>query len=311
MWWKTVQITDSELYSTLFITFAKQHIIAICMKHIISIIVALVISFLGFAQEIVSKVVLKNGVTITGRIVELNPVSHIILNVAGFDTRVEMSDIDSIKEVKNSESSESIEGIKIVDTTPYDETPVIQVGPYSIEMVLVRGAIFEMGYDGRGSRLLFSEPVHTVQLSSFYINKSPLSKGVVDYVMEGKEARNDHAFNPNSWKNANQAAEALARKTNLPIRLISEAQCEYVAVSEYTVDKIDIKKNEVVYCYDFFAEYKKTSTPQLDPLGPEDGKDHVIRFLDAKDQEIYNRIEKTSSILHVNSLRFTLPASAL
>ena len=281
------------------------------MKRIISIILALVICCLGYAQEKFSKVVLKNGVTITGRIVELNPVSHIVLNVAGFDTRVEMSDIDSIEEVKKEDPIENLEGIKIVDTTPYEETAVIQVGPYSIEMVLVRGAIFQMGYDGRGSRLLFSEPVHTVQLSSFYVNKSPLKKEVVDYLMEGKEIRNDKPYNPNSWENANQATEALASKTNLPIRLISEAQCEYVAVSEYTFDKLDIKKNEVVYCYDYFSEYQKTSTPQLDPLGPKEGKNHVIRYLDAKDQEIYNRISKTSSILHVNSLRFTLPASAL
>lgn len=280
------------------------------MKHLISVILAVVICCLGFAQEKVSKVVLKNGVSITGRIVELNPVSHIVLNVAGFDTRVEMSDIASIEEVKNSEPTSFQEGQVSTDTKQYEETITLKVGPYSIEMVLVRGATFDMGYDGKGSRSMNSEPVHPVQLSSFYINKYPIAKGVIDYVLEGKETHNEKPFSPSFWRIANQAVDALASKTNLPIRLITEAQCEYLATTDSINGKLDIKKNETLFCYDFFSEYRRTTMPQLDPIGPNDGTDHVIRFFNAKGEEIYTRMP-SSGKLFVNSLRITLPASAL
>ena len=279
------------------------------MKHLVSTILALVISCLGFAQERITKVILKNGVTITGKIVEFNPVSNIVLSVAGFDSRIEMSDIDSIDEVKKEEPVENIANLKVVDTTSYEETKLIQVGPYSVEMVLVRGSVFEMGYDGRGSRSMYSEPVHPVQLSSFYVNKSPVTKEVVDFVIEGKETKNDKAYSTSSWKRANRVAEALASQTNLPIRLITEAQCEYISSAEVVFSKLDVKKNEIVYCYDFYSEYKKTATPQVDPIGPNDGTKHAIRFFTGEDEEIYTRISDNSKYM-INSLRITVPASA-
>lgn len=303
----------SFLLSTLFFTFVFDELIIlkhIDMKHLISFLLALVVCSLGLAQERVSKVVMKNGVTITGRIVEFNPVSHIVLNVAGFDSRIEMSDIDSIEEVKADTPITANVNQIAIDTKQYEETKIIQVGPYSIEMVLVPGAVFEMGYDGRGSRAMFSEPVHPVQLSSFYVNKSPLRKEVVDYVLDGKETRNEKAYNPSFWKTANRIAEAIASKTNLPIRLISEAQCEYLSTSDFVTNKLDIKKNEVVFCYDFYSEYRKTEMPQLDPIGPNDGSDHVIRFFTAKGEDIYTRLSSSSKFI-VNSLRITIPASSL
>ena len=103
-------------------------------------------------------------------------------------------------------------------------------------------------------------------------------------------------------------AESLADKTNLPIRLITEAQCEYLATSDWA-NKLDIRKNEAVFCHDFYSEYRKTSTPQLDPIGPNDGADHIIRFLAAKGEEIYTRVANRNAF-YVNSLRITLPATA-
>ena len=279
------------------------------MKRFLSSLLALVICTIGIAQEKVSRVILKNGVTVTGRIVEFDPVSHITLNVAGFDTRIDMSNIESIDEVKDNVPA-STNGKQIaIDSNQYEETTYIQIGPYSIEMILVPGSVFEMGYDGRGSRAMASEPVHPVQLSSFYVNKSPLRKEVADFVMDGKETKNDKTYNPVTWKKANQMAESLADETNLPIRLISEAQCEYLATSDWA-SKLDIRKNEAVFCYDFFSEYRKTSTPQLDPFGPNDGTDHVIRFLNAKDEEIYNRTPHRNAF-YVNSLRIAFPAASL
>lgn len=281
------------------------------MKHFISFILALVVCVLGFAQEKVSRVVLKNGVVVTGRIVEFNPVSHIVLNVAGFDTRIEMSDINSIEEVKNVESSNSIGDGMVMDTAKYDETVSLQVGPYSIEMVLVRGTTFDMGYDGRGSRSMGSEPVHPVQLNSFYVNKYPLRKEVVDFVMDGKETRNDKFYNPTSWKTANRIVDNLAGKTGLPIHIISEAQCEYIATSTLAISNIDIQKKEIVYCYDFYSEYRTTTTSLIDPIGPNDGSDHVIRYMIANGEEIFTRLRERDNKFIVNSLRITLPASSI
>lgn len=281
------------------------------MKHIISTILALAFCCLGFAQEKVSKIVLKNGVTITGRIVELNPVSHVVLNVGGFDSRIEMSDIDTIEEVKTDTQTSTTGNPTSVETKQYEDTKLIQVGPYSIEMVLVPGVVFEMGYDGRGSRTMGSEPVHPVQLSSFYVNRSPLSKEVVDFVVDGIESQNDKVYNPTFWKSANRIAEALADKTNLPISLISEAQCEYITTKEFIFNKLDIKKNEAVFCHDYYSEYRKTEMPQLDPIGPRDGLYHVIRYIVATGEEIYTRLGDNKSRLFVNSMRITFPASSL
>lgn len=280
------------------------------MKHAITIFLALVICSVGFSQERVSKVVLKNGVTVTGRIVEFNPVSHIVLNVAGFDSRIEMSDIDSIEEAKTDGPVTIDRNQTVIDATQYEETVFIQVGPYSIEMVLIPGAVFEMGYDGRGSRAMGSEPVHPVQLSSFYINKSPLRKEVVDFIIDGKETQNRKDYSTSIWKNANRTAEALASTTNLPIRLITEAQCEYVSTSDFAISKLDIKKNETVFCYDFYSEYRKTSIPQVDPIGPNDGSEHVIRYFNAKGEEVYTRLPSSGKLV-VNSFRITIPASSL
>lgn len=69
-------------------------------------------------------------------------------------------------------------------------------------------------------------------------------------------------------------------------------------------------------CRDYFDEYRYTSSPQLDPVGPRKGADHVIGSFAGKGNDIYHRfstgIDNSPSIVFtLPAVRFTFPASAL
>ena len=161
------------------------------MKRLFCILFSLYLVSFCFAQQKVARVTLKSGVTITGAVIELNPISHIVIQVAGINSRLEMNEVASIEDVSSNNNSISLESIEsestIIDQGDYPDNYTLKVGPYEIEMVLVRGALFNMGYDGKGSLRKNSEPVHKVQLSSFYVNKTSLSKELVTYLKKGTE----------------------------------------------------------------------------------------------------------------------------
>ena len=290
------------------------------MKHILTtILFILFLAGISSAQEKMSTVVMKNGVTVTGTIKEFDPSTHITLVVAGVDVRIDMSDITSIGEAPSRQPG-SFNSIMIDEAaqTPiinsnedYPLSYMLEVGPYSVEMVLVTGGVYQMGYDGRGSKRMNSEPVHGVQLSSFYINKSPLNTDLVAYLKTGsqKHGRKAWAYKPLSWKDANSIAESLAEKTRLPVQLITESQCEYTLRTK-SINDFESDEQDVVYCKDYYAGYQETLTPLLDPSGPDKGQSHVKRFFEFSGEGIYTRIDGRNSDL-VNTIRITIPASAL
>ena len=290
------------------------------MKRVICLFLTVLSFSICFAQQKVAKVTLKSGATITGTIVELNPVSHLVIQVAGINSRIEMMDVSSIDDVfsvtteMNSVSSEENNaGPVILDQENYPESFLLKVGPYDVEMVLVRGALFDMGYDGRGSMSKHSEPVHKVQLSSFYVNKAALSKDLVSYLKTGKEKHSDKDifYSPGTPKDALEIVETLPNITKQPFTLITEAQCEYILSSD-NIDIFDLCKIERILCNDYYSDYRNSSKPQVDPTGPQEGKNRfrVVRDFTAKGADIYTRYTHIEQKI-INTIRVSIPASQL
>lgn len=282
------------------------------MKHYLLILSFVLVCSVNVYAQKTACVTLKNGTTLTGVVSEIEPTSHIKMIVAGIETTLKMQDVQSIEELNI--SAPAAKEMKVAEESNLPETYMLQVGPYEIEMALVRGDTFSMGFDGRGSMVMRSEPVHEVTLSSFYVNAKPLEKAIVDY-LNGNETNARGAYWPLFSEDVFDVTRQLAEKCGLPINVITEAQWEYIATSS-NEKMIKFMTRERNCCLDYFAEYRKTSSPQVDPVGPRKGADRVIRSFAGKGNDIYRRystgIENSSSIVFSRpAVRFTFPASVL
>lgn len=291
------------------------------MRRILVLLIASLFALFSYAQSNTAKVILKNGTTFSGSVVELNPQSHITLLIAGIETRINISDVESIED-----GSTQSTGSDYSQTPPpvlteekkeviLPENYIIEIGPYKIKMVLVKGAIFSMGYDGKGSRSMHSEPVHDVELSDFYINSAPLEKDLIGYINGNTKGSSklEGFYHPSSRTDADQIASRIARYSNLPTRLITEAQWEYLATNKTRVFIFHYYENEQNYCLDSYREYPTTKSPQLDPC-PKGGSYFVFRQLSPNDpKRVYQRyFTNAKTKLSMDSvIRITFPASAL
>ncbi len=289
------------------------------MKRLFVIFCAVIICLSGFAQQQkTAKVTLKNGTILSGYVSELNPVSHITLVIAGFESKINMSDVASIEDTTILEGNSGIGSqgdnapVIVNDYEGLPETYNLMVGPYVVEMRLVKGATFSMGYDGKGSRQMNSEPVHEVTLSSFYVNSRPLNKDIVSYLKSGKEEHRDKdsIYRPLGRKDSKEVADLIAEKTRIPVDLITEAQWEYVAT---ILDGIfQNKQTELNHCRDYYGDYKSTMTPLVDPTGPKDGSCFVIREMSSAENVAYCRFStKDHGLAFYSAIRITFPAKAL
>ncbi len=147
-------------------------------------------------------------------------------------------------------------------------------------MILVRGGVFNMGYDGPGSRSYKTEPVHKVRLSSFYVSREMFNEDVA-YSLLGKEFKGDKidTFRTKNWEEAKQIVDKVAEQESLPYRLLTESEWEYAMITPYveTVFKKCTRTNgrKEEWCSDFMSEYRES--PQTNPTGPVSGKKHVAR----------------------------------
>lgn len=227
---------------------------------------------------------MNNGSVIIGVIKAIDPVSHVEVEVAGIPTRLEMKDVKSIEEVASdikgvSSTIRSEEGG--MAEPEYPESFLLSIGPYRIEMVLVRGDTFMMGYDGRGSLKCNSEPVHEVCLSSYYVNKEPIKKHLAQYLLDINPIQDsDKPFTPRTWDEANTVAERIADESGVPVSLITEAQWEYEFVKKRT-KVISIEKYETDYCLDYYSDYRHSNTVVVNPVVRHnmDDTSHVCRMV--------------------------------
>jgi len=243
-------------------------------------------------QEKSVRITLKSGTVLTGQLVELDPSSHLVLRIADIDSRIEMDSVSSIESENTIVASQQTDTQEpFVESFDGPSSFIIPLKGEQIEMVLINGGDFLMGYDGRGSRSFCSEPIHPVRLNSFYVSKTPVSIEQARIILEKKNIGIANSFGnyaPSSWNFANTVAEKLAEHSGLPVHMITEAQWEYIATSKY-VKSIIYQDYEYEWCYDLFDTYPETEEPVLNPSGPETGYLHTFRGWFSEKNEYYKR----------------------
>ena len=264
------------------------------MKKILFSILLLCVMCCVNAQNTQVKITLKSGVIIKGALKEFNPAEYAVVNIAGVDSKILMENVASIENAMsetpstvNNKAEEEFDKkqigyYRITDNGQYPESFDLNVNGETITMLLVRGGIFNMGYDGHGSLSMESEPVHQVILSSYYISKDCLKeKTALELLGKGKKKYSDQYYS-NTWKNAKTIVDQIAIEKNNPYRMLTEAEWEYASLMPNANDIFGAKKKyrwnddiNLEWCSDFWGEY--TSEQQVNPQGPKNGKKHVYR----------------------------------
>ena len=282
------------------------------MKRFLLLVALLLAAMLCFAQQKTARVTLKNGTVLSGWLMELDPMSHVVINVAGVETRVEMDNVAAVETSELLNDKEPPIVIEpVIESLDVPDSFTIPLGNSSIEMLLVKGSGFMMGFDGWRSISFNSEPVHPVRLNSFYVSREPIT------IDQARDILNKKLFNakviyghyaPITWDSANELVHKLSEKTNLPVRLISEAEWEYIATTGW-VEAIKTIEKEAEWCYDYYADYPKVQEPLLNPLGPESGGAHVIRLWSDDINEHHKRLAPKPGYSTPTAIRIVLPAA--
>ncbi len=302
------------------------------MRKLLTFFILLTLCAFTKAQSEQVRVVCNNGTTLTGTMVKMDGISSITINIAGAETTIPMSEVQSIEEYSNaslgnksvlaSESTQKLEtshvsnkelsaqyGDYIVtDTAPaYPESFIIEVAGQKFTMVLVRGGSFNMGYDDWKSRKMDSEPVHRVDLSSYYVSDDFIDvKTACDLlsIIDKKSKKKDMRKYVCNWANAKRLMDVIAAEQGSPYRLITEAEWEYATIQPvqelvfrntegYTQNENDATIKEE-WCYDFYDKY--TEAWQQNPTGPlmKDDNPHVARSYEMSSNRNWARIKRSS-----------------
>lgn len=191
----------------------------------------------------------------------------------------------------------------VTDNRQLPDSFKINVAGQELTMILVRGGIYNMGYNGKNQNAIYemSSPVHRVRLSSFYVSRDQLVNATASRLL-GKELKHPDRRFVGKFKEADKIAAKAAAETNLPLRLPTEAEWEYIAKQPMAVDIYlddpdsanwyriswqSIKMSD--WCSDLLGKFSAAGI-KTDPKGAKTGSKHVVRtFPDSDDDRKYSR----------------------
>ena len=228
----------------------------------------------GQSQSKSSIVKLKNGTELKGIIKSIDPMNAMVLFVGGVETTIQMTDVLRVEEDTQPSASETDENktsnsisddllnqkLVVTDFADYPESINFQIGPELIKMILVRGGDMNMGYEGKGSLTMNSEPLHKVTVTSFYLSETFVTSKVYQEV-----------------------TDKIDKKVGLPVRLPTEVEWEYAAFSPVKNILFSVCK-DFEYCLDLYKKYQPGYA--IDPTGPVKGNKHVRRAFNRPDGKL-------------------------